>query len=509
MAFTKTPDYSTMQTKRVPVYGNMVSSALLSASTGLHYTNCQPRAIQMANTDPLHIIERRPSLVGITVTGNTSGLLRGIFIDHTDNVTYVAQSNQWYRDNVVIATLDNTTGYVSQCKYLIGTTGYIMLLEHKSGSASKMWLYNLGTAAVTSYSTGIETSGDIVFLDGYIFMLSSAYSAIGTPTQRIYNTAVSSPSSITPGSDFIDAEQFPDRLVTIAKHKNYLVAFGESSTEFFYDNAVQLGSPLSRQASYAQKIGIQKRGSFYNDPTPLVEWGDNIFFFGGPANGARGIYIVDNFQIKKISDDYVDRSVSTGVSSVYLSMVNCYGVPCLLVSYQENSPTLSYKTLCFNLETKIWSEWNFPSYSTFYVYGSLQPRDGNTMLFTLSQDTFAGTVFMRPFTASTSEIAGETFTSTHVSDVIDFGSELEKHIVSLDIIGRFPSSTVTLSMSDKADYTNFFDIDTLNYATINTEGPLRYYNPGSARRMVFKTTITGNLQFQYRGMDVTYNLGNV
>lgn len=509
MAFTKTPDYSTMQTKRVPVYGNMVSSALLSASTGLHYTNCQPRAIQMANTDPLHIIERRPSFVNVATTGDTTGLLRGLFIDPTDNATYIAQGNKWYRNNVVIATLDNSTGQVGQCKYLIATSGYIMLLEHKSGTASKMWMYNLGTAAVTSYSTTIETSGDIVFLDGYIFMISSAYSAIGSATQRIYNTAVSSPSSITPGSDFIDAEQFPDRLVTIAKHKNYLVAFGESSTEFFYDNAVQLGSPLSRQASYSQRIGIQKRGSFYNDPTPLVEFGDNIFFFGGPANGSRGIYIIDNFAIKKISDDYVDRTVASGVSSVYLSMVNCHGVPCLLVSYQENSPTLSYRTFCFNLETKIWSEWNFPSYFSFYIYGGLQPRDGDTILFGISQAVSAGPVSITSFQAQTTDPSGETFTSTIISDVIDFGSEIEKHIVSLDVIGRFPNSTITLSMSDRADYTNFFDIDTLNYNTINTEGPLRYYNPGPARRMVFKTTIVGSSQFQYRGMDVTYNLGNV
>lgn len=110
--------------------------------------------------------------------------------------------------------------------------------------------------------------GGFATMDGYIFAL--------TATARIYNSAV---NDITTwgASDYIQANAATDQGVNIVEHKNHIVAFGSTSTEFFYNAGNAFGSILSSRKELFSNIGMYPASSGSNVVCLL---NDNVFWIG-------------------------------------------------------------------------------------------------------------------------------------------------------------------------------------------------------------------------------------
>ena len=92
-------------------------------------------------------------------------------------------------------------------------------------------------------ATGVVTA--FVELDGYLFYGSGA---------NIWNSDLNSITAYT-STAFLAAQMSPDPINALARHKNMVVCFGNSSMETFYNAGNATGSPLARAPQFFTRLG--------------------------------------------------------------------------------------------------------------------------------------------------------------------------------------------------------------------------------------------------------------
>jgi hypothetical protein len=197
-----------------------------------------------------------------------------------------------------------------------------------------------------------------VYMDGALFIAKG---------NTIYNSEF---GSITnwPGY-FRTKEQYPDQIIALAKHHNSIVAFGASSTEFFFNAGYSGTSPLNRQESYSSKISV----------VPLLggvhaEMDDKIFFIGGHGN--TDCYILENFRFRKVSTPFISRLINFyinrlipggfGIPVINVTAIKIAGHSLFLVVPNDNPPSSGTflgneeitPTLVYDVEEDMWSCWS-------------------------------------------------------------------------------------------------------------------------------------------------------
>lgn len=129
-----------------------------------------------------------------------------------------------------------------------------------------------------------------VVLDGYLFL--------GTSSGNIQNSNLNDPKLWTAG-DFIAVESYPDTLAAIARSGQYVVAFGATSIQYFYDAANPTGTPLAAQ-TVALQIGFQGG---------LVNHKDDLIFIGAGANTKPTIYNMSGLKATPLVDSSLIRTL--------------------------------------------------------------------------------------------------------------------------------------------------------------------------------------------------------
>ena len=152
--------------------------------------------------------------------------------------------------------------------------------------------------ADTDCPSGSGTSPYIAYLDGALFIAKN---------NKIHNSEF---ADITAWPGYSRAmEQFPSRNIALARHKNSIVSFGFTGTEFFFNAGYSGTSPLNRQESFANPITLHN--PFLFNTKTFAEQGDQIFFLGGDnyhqTSYQVGFYKIDNFKVKKLSSYYIDK----------------------------------------------------------------------------------------------------------------------------------------------------------------------------------------------------------
>jgi len=275
---------------------------------------------------------------------------------------------------------------------------YEVTVAGSSAGTEPTWPTTIGNTVVNGGVTWIcrgryngfptTTSSSVVILDGYIFVCVGG---------DIYNSDLDLPDSWTT-TNFISTETNPDNLVALAKYKNYIVAFGTNTIEFFYDAANTTGSPLARQEGVQHNIGCIGQGA-------VTTLEDRVFWIAQTGSTYYSIWELDNFKTKKLSssefDNVLTNLITTSVSSYpeisQYQLLLCVriggkfiiGVPTINKSLPTDDISFSY---CFflDLETNLiskflisdsknfarpfnwnslylWPTWRFGYPSTYYV----------------------------------------------------------------------------------------------------------------------------------------------
>lgn len=504
MANTRTPSISTQQSARLTITSKQMLTSFIEQGKGMRYINCMPRTIKQANGEELRVVENRPIIEQNAVySALPIKQLRGVFSTNVFPSYHIFRvyDNELYRDTTVVQTLDYTTNYVGFCEGVIAGTAYIVALENHA-TAARIYVYNMATQTVTKVSLTVGAVGDPVFLNGYIFFA-------GYNSQRIYNSAVGDLTSYTTANDFIDSEIEGDRIVTLGKHRNHLVAFGESGIEFFYDGAIEIGSPLVRQEQYATAIGTLPILDLTNQEyvkSNIVTIGNQIYFIGSHAKNI-GIFRLQNFRVEKVSDPVVSRFLNSDDifnprRSLRIMQVNCYGRPQILLGLNREGGDVDDTFLCYDTEEDTWAWWDLPIgfvpyfshaevgsigvYSNYYLWGTYA---GLVVEFVIRSDNFT--------------VSSTVTTGSVIFDVFDGGNANLKHFRHVDFNGELGYRNVaTLS------YIKGRAVQLPVYNQTLQQGLLRFRNQGQARQIHYMLTISGQDPWILRGLDVYYNQGS-
>lgn len=213
-----------------------------------------------------------------------------------------------------------------------GSTGFVFK------STADFYYFNGTTVThVTDPDYPATTVYGVVFLDGTYYVMDAS--------ARIWGSAINDPSSWS-ALNVIEAQIEPDGGVAIARQLNYIVAFGTSTTEFFYDAGNPTGSPLLPYTSAMLKIGCATAGS-------IAQTVNTLFFMGVAQQKGRGIYKLEGTQPTYISNAVIDRILNADdLATVYSFCIRISGHNFYVLTLSTSNITLAYDDM-----TGDWKEW--------------------------------------------------------------------------------------------------------------------------------------------------------
>lgn len=193
-----------------------------------------------------------------------------------------------------------------------------------------------GTITVTG---GRSTVPGIAYIDGYFVVMD---------TSGVIYTSREDDCVQWDPLDFTIAQAETGSGAAIAKSLQFVVAFKEWSTEFFFDAANDTGSPLSPVPNLFTLTGCASGFSVADVAGKLLWIGQT------KKQTGRGVYMMfTNGEQQKVSTPDVDRIINADA----LTTVNAYGItldghPCYVLTLGASALTLVY-----DLSTQAWTQW--------------------------------------------------------------------------------------------------------------------------------------------------------
>ena len=519
MAYTKAPTTDNHNTIRIPPFGGNLtpSSNTFTSSTpqACGYINCFPLHEDQWGTDPLAGVHKRDGWAinagsGTTI-GGAAGRNGGSLVQSTGAVYNYA----YYAYSAGIYKVDYATG-VNTLVDSAGANNYLGTLTNAINSANARKIACLEGLGITAYLTLFNEDGTgvtntnlvalsltgskgLVFINGYLF-------AVDSTGNKIYNSATGGNLTTWNATDYLDAEQYADPILFITKHHNYLVALGTSSIEFFYDNAIEIGSPLARQENYSSRIGLYPLASnnFVSRNCVVASMEDDIYFLGISEYNRIGLYRIKNFQVSQVGekDQFMNNLMNTtSVTTVFTWWVNTN--PCIVVEFSDG------KKYAYVIEENVWIQ----------LTGSDVPGTDVSILgvpFVMNNTGPSSAPNSGCFLTGTTggyparyiPANSVTVTSTVWLPPIDHGINYTKHIARVDAIGDFGTNSVALSFSNSPNMGGTFVVaGTQTPSTIGYQNNISWYNLGAFRTYQLKFSMSGTQHGIFRGADIEYNIG--
>ncbi|MDO8682405.1 MAG: hypothetical protein Q7N50_02855 [Armatimonadota bacterium] len=357
-------------------------------------------------------------------------------------------------------------------------------------------------------------------MDGFIFYC--------TEDGYLYNSDLNS-IHVFEASNKIAVNMAPDLPITVARHKNWIIVFGNSSTEFFYNAGNAAGSPLNRSAQYFKRVGSQNQRS-------VVGLEDDIYFVSSSRDGDTKVERLRGMGLEKISTAATDKIIGTANatgSNIYANAFNLGGYSYLtlsLVSAEEESllkleddfyvlqengdqiilefsastPTNLSRLLVCNITLNIWCEWT-GTLATF-VKG---PGAGsvNNIIATSRIDT-SGKIYSINPSADAEVYAddGAPYSMIIQTSKLDFGTDRKIFIQSITLNGDVQDSGTALLEASDDDYRTWKTMGTFDL-TQKVQNITRCGSYKGAGGRAFKLTHTANAAFRAQSLDITYTVG--
>lgn len=359
-----------------------------------------------------------------------------------------------------------------------------------SSTNSGAWFYP--TAGALTEITDVDypgnasrtTVGTCVHMDGYTFIMDT----VG----RIYNSNLNSFSAWTADS-YVTPTMFPFHGVGIARHHDTVVAFGKSSIEF-YENAGLTPSPLEARDILAIQLGAALPAS---NGLTIRTVNDQVFFVGMSRMGGGGIYVIDNFRVKKISTQPIDAQIEVfEPQNCTITTGRIWGKDILFLQAGQS--------FAYNLEDDIWFELEAGDGGTLWQIMAGSPQ-GDGRLFSVSLTSTSGKVYEVNTDTPVYQDDANAFTATIQTSLIDFNSMARKRIHRVDVLGDDPGAATTIGVSwSDDDYGTFTTARNVDMNTL----PAYLMTCGITRRRAFRLTNSTNTACRLHGLEFVFSLMN-
>jgi hypothetical protein len=279
------------------------------------------------------------------------------------------------------------------------------------------WVYDGTTMTqVTDGDYPALTVPGVVYLDGTIYVMNSQ--------GVIFGSDLNDPTSWN-ALNFITANAEADAAIVLARQLNYIVAFKQYSTEFFYDAGNSPGSPLGKVQNALLEIGCSSSGS--------LAFADNtIYFMANSRQKGRSIMKLEGYTPKLISNPYVDRILNgDNLSSVFAFVVKSNGHFFYVLTLVNSAITLVYDEV-----TSEWHTWTTMTAASPASVSSAVVQSDGSILITMS--SAHGQSDGNPVV-----IAGATPSAVNGS----FNLRYDSTVNSTSQFSYYPASTVTGSIT--------------------------------------------------------------
>ena len=341
---------------------------------------------------------------------------------------------------------DATTIEVSKT-VSVGSAAVITLSSGGAGAAA--------TSSLNFFPTNLVPG--VAYIDTYVVVM--------TKEGRLYNSAPGNPT-VWGALDYISSQAEPDQGVGIAKHFNYVVAFGQWSTEYFYDAANTTGSPFARNEAARLEIGCANGES-------IVEFEQTVVWVGQSRTAGKSVYMLSGLAPVRISTEYVDRYLDAdGLTTCTAAAIKYNGHAWYVLTLPDSNVTLVY-----DLNEKFWGFWSsvYDNVEQYLVADYATTLNGQTYL----QDSHDGELYQ--LDSNTYTDADGVINFRLVTPLFDADTQLRKIINRLEIIGDKVNTTLRIRHTDN-DYVNWSMYRNVNL--IDTR-PVLYQN-GITRRRAYE-----------------------
>jgi hypothetical protein len=350
------------------------------------------------------------------------------------------------------------------------------------------WYYDTGVGVMTRITDGdfpgnasLELAGTFAHMDGFACVMTTSAS--------LYAGDLNSMTAWTANS-FGAHNAYPDRGVGCVRHRNFIMAFGTESVEFWY-NAGLTPFPLARANASTLKIGAVSAGA-------IAQISDTTFWCGSTPQGGMSIFQYDG-SVSRISTPEIDSTlILSGAANISLTTIRFYGRSFVVV--RAGSLTLVY---C--IEEKFWHEWTTASAPLWYKCAGLSTTANPMSNYAVSNVSTSGKVYVMNPASLVFTDDGSTYTARIQLPTLDLGTRRTKFWHDVEIVGDRETSASAVSLL-------YTDDDYQNYTTHGSgdlaNDRVRFTRLGSSRRRGWVLTHAANTPMRLEALEGNVTIGN-
>jgi hypothetical protein len=407
------------------------------------YVNCVVTTVndQITGTKRLYVVKRPGFAVNTTPSAGNIGTAIHVWVAKSSGgdviAAFGATNSTIYNGTSSLGAITGKATAITET--VLAGTAYLAI----SSTDSTGWYYPDGGAltkiadADFPGNAGKTIAGTFAFLDGYAFIMTS--------DGLIYNSDLNSITAWT-ASNFLSANEYPDKGVGLIRFRNTILAFGKESMEVYRNAGNAAGSPLSRIPEYSQLIGCISADA-------ITSIKDTVFFCGSTKQGVISLYSYNGQTPVPISPPEINAQLTlAGPTNVTITSMSFYGRH-FVVCQALNT------TFVYCIEENNWHEW---SSSEPLWYKSDGVISGSSMVcYTISNISTSGKVFVFNPSNTSYQDNGAAFTASIQTSKLDLGNMLRKSWGKMNVVGDQANAASTLSIA-------WSDDDYQSYSTVSS-----------------------------------------
>jgi hypothetical protein len=393
----------------------------------------------------------------------------------TPSTTYPNNFQVYYNGNLYTVVSPGTSGAT-------GPTSTDTTTTFSNGSTTM--IYAGPASGATSQLNGFP-SGSIVpgasYFDTYVFIM--------TQDGKIWNSEPEDPTRWN-ALNFITAESEPDKAVGLVKHLNYIVAFKQWSTEFFYDAATPVGSPLLPNLTFNLEFGCASGNS-------IVQMEETVVWIAQGKDNGKTVLMLNGTRPVEVTNIGVERILN---NTTNLENVRAYSLKISGHYFYVLNLIDDNITLVLDIKLKQWMIW------TSFVNGKEDILDGvfyaswNNKHYTI--DNIDGNVYNINEGSYTDDAGPIQFRVR--TNLFDAESTKRKFISRLEIVGDKVGTTLNIRHTDD-DYNTWSEYRKVN---LKTDRSVLYQN-GSFRRRAYEFFNTDNVPLRLQACEIDAEAGSI
>jgi hypothetical protein len=369
------------------------------------------------------------------------------------------------------SSLGAITGKASQISETFVTTTATLVVPSSDSTA---WYYDTGAAVMTQITdgqfpgnAGFTLAGGFAHMDGFAFIM--------TTDGKLWSSDINSVTAWT-SNNYDPNNAYPDKGVGCVRYKNYVMAFGGESVQFYVNRGLS-PFPLVNVPSMTSKIGAVSWDA-------IATLSDSVFWAGATPQGGISILMFDG-QVSRISTPEQDVPLGlAGPTNISLTTLRVYGRSMVLVKANT-------RLFVYVIEDKRWHEWTATNPLFYKCAGT--SVGSQTLTYSISNQATTGKVYVVDPAQLVFTDDGAAFTATIQSGGDDYGTSRRKFFETFEVEADVEPSTsdLTVAFSDD-DFQTWETAGTIDLSSQTHLTRLGATNPDYGNKRAWKLSHSAN-----------------